>query len=119
LPTSLANLVDDAERLDPNLVPSAQELAGVVGVLVKQVEGIVGHVLPPLAADALGLEPAPAAQAPPAAAPAAATQDVGPAQTQPPGPAREAELEAELRQLRGQVTPDNATADSGSTGAPA
>lgn len=81
---TLQNLLDDAERIVPQLVPAVNKLPEVVGVLIKQVEQIAGGELKKLEDDVLGIQTtaqAPAQEPPPltgeAAAAAAAVAAAG------------------------------------------
>ena len=99
--SSITTLIEDGKRIDPSLAPSIDELAGAFGVLVKHVEGIVGHELPPLADMALGIVPAgvtPGA----AVAPAPSTSEA------PSASSAQAELEAAERELAATRTAEQA-----------
>jgi hypothetical protein len=55
--SSLATILEDAERIAPDLVPSAADLGRVVGVVVQHLEAAAGHELPKLADELLGIPP--------------------------------------------------------------
>jgi len=57
---SLENILADAEKIAPGLIPPAAEIANAVGVLIAHVEKIAGAELPRLADEALGVTPPPA-----------------------------------------------------------
>ncbi len=69
---TLQVLVDDAERIVPQLVPSVNKLPEIVGVLAKHLEQLAGKELTSLADDVLGIQPPAAEQA------AAADQQAAP-----------------------------------------
>lgn len=87
---SIANIIDDAEKLAAGLTPSG-DLSKVVGVLALHVEQLAGKELDHLADDILGV-------AAPSAEQAAANVTEANA-------ARVAELEAENARLRGAPAP--------------
>ena len=60
--TSLENVLDDAERIAPQLVPLSTKLPEVVGVLIAHLESIAGHELTNLKDDVLGIAPDPTVQ---------------------------------------------------------
>jgi hypothetical protein len=83
--SSVAALLDDAEKIAEELCPPVAAVPRVLGVLIKQVEKIAGAQLVPLIEQDLGLTPP--------AAPAAST----PAETA--YPAQLAALQAEIDAL--------------------
>ena len=55
--SSFTTILDDAEKIIPDLVPQTATLGPVVGVLILQVEKLVGHELGSLSDDVLGIKP--------------------------------------------------------------
>lgn len=92
--SSVSVLIDDAEKIAAELVPSTNLLAPVVGVLIQHVEKLVGHELTSLEDKALG-GPAAAEEVNPPETPTATAQTVAAAQE--PAPAEPAPVDPSLQ----------------------
>lgn len=61
--STLSNIIADAEKIAPELVPPPAVTSNVVGVLIKHVESLVGKELDSLSEDVLGIAPPPPTEA--------------------------------------------------------
>lgn len=61
--STLSNIIADAEKIAPELIPPPAVTSNVVGVLIKHVEALVGKELDTLSEDVLGISPPPPTEA--------------------------------------------------------
>lgn len=73
--SSVANVIDDAEKIAAELVPGGANLPEIVGTLILHVEKLAGGELERLTEKELGIEPPPAPAAEVSAESASAEQE--------------------------------------------